>query len=166
MPDPTPQERADYLVRKLEQFIREGKTERGMSFRTWQAMARTELANAFADIEQRTAQTRADLTVRRILTVCAVALVTIGFWGAVLAVDHRYGPVASILVAVAGLVLAAIAAEFATRRVLDRLKLQRRKTAFGKIEDFDKQLRKLETEIWRRLEKTKERAADKANDPP
>lgn len=166
MPDPTPQERADYIVRKLEQFIREGKSERGMSFKTWQAMARTELGNAFADIEQRKAQQRADLTVRRILVTGAVALVTIGFWGAVLAVDHRYGPVASILVAVAGLVLAAMAAELTTRRVLDRLRLQRRKNAFGKIEDFDKQLRKLEAEIWRQLEKTKEKAADKANGPP
>ena len=77
-----------------------------MSFKTWQAMARAELANAFADIERRQAQRRADLTLRRILIVGAAALVTIGFWGTVMAVDHRYGQVASVLVCVAGLVLA------------------------------------------------------------
>jgi len=40
-------------VRKLEQFIREGKSEHGLSFKTWQAMARAEIANAFADLDDR-----------------------------------------------------------------------------------------------------------------
>ena len=160
MPDPSPQERADYIVRKLEEFIREGKTERGMSFKTWQAMARAELANAFADIERRQAERRADLTVRRILAVGATALVTIGFWGAVLAVDRHYGPVAALLLAGAGLVLAAMALEFGLRRAVNQLTQQRRKAAFGRIEDFDRQLKRLEADVWRRLEKTKAKAAE------
>jgi hypothetical protein len=160
MADPTPQERADYITRKLEQFIREGKSERGMSFKTWQAMARAELANAFADIEQRQARRRADLTLRRILIAGAAALVTIGFWGTVMAVDHRYGQIASVLVFVAGLVLAALALELGLRHAHNRLTLRRRKAGFGKIEDFDRQLKKLEAEIWRAVEKAKDKAAD------
>ncbi|MEI9983265.1 MAG: hypothetical protein WDN69_08705 [Aliidongia sp.] len=160
MTTPTPQERADYIVRKLEQFIREGKSERGMSFKTWQAMARAELANAFADIEQRQAQRRADLTVRRILIIGATSLVTIGFWGAVMAVDRRYGPVAALLLSIAGLVVAAMALEFGLRHAMNRIKLQRRKTAFGRIEDFDRQLKRLEAEIWRQVEQAKAKAAD------
>ena len=161
MTDPTPQERADYVVRKLEQFILDGKTtEKGMSFRTWQAMARAELGNAFADIEQRKLQRQADITVRRILMVGATALVTIGFWGAVMAVDRRYGAVAAILLAVAGLVVAAMALELVLRRAMNRIKLQRRKAALGRIEDFDRQLKLFEAELKRKIDKAKAKAAE------
>ena len=162
MADPSPQERADYVVRKLEQFIREGKSARGLSFKTWQALARAELANAFADIERRQLVKGADLTMRRIVTVGAVSLVTIGFWGAVLTVDRRYGPVAALLLFTAGLVLAAVALEFGLRRALSRLERKRRRAAFGRIEDFDRQLKQLESQIRRQVEQ----ARDKAADPP
>jgi hypothetical protein len=151
--DPSPQQRADYIVRKLEQFIREGKSEHGMSFRTWQAMARAEITNAFAEIEDRQTRRRADLTARRMLIVGAAALVTIGFWGTVLAVDHRYGVLSSVLLIIAGLVLAALAIELGLRRTLNRLTQRRRNSAFGRIEEFDRQLRKLEAEIRRQVEK-------------
>src|ERR1700689_4725395 len=160
MADPSPQHRADYLVRKLEQFIREGKTERGMSFKTWQALARAELTNAFADLEMRQARRRADLTMWRILIVGAASLVTIGFWGAVLTVDRRYGQVSAVLLTVAGLVLAALLLELGLRRALNRLTQQRRKAAFGRIEEFDRQLKKLEAETRRRVETAKTKAAD------
>jgi ABC-type proline/glycine betaine transport system permease subunit len=162
MADPSPQHRADYLVRKLEEFIREGKTERGMSFRTWQALARVELTNAFADLEQRQARQRADLTMRRILIVGAASLVTIGFWGAVLTVDRRYGQVSAVLLTVAGLVLAALLLELGLKRALNRLTQRRRKAVFGRIEDFDRQLKTLEAEIRRRAEAAKA----KADNPP
>jgi hypothetical protein len=155
MDEPSPEQQADYIVRKLEHFITEGKTERGMSFKTWQAMARMEIANAFADAEQRYARARLDLTTRRILMVAASALVTIGFWGAVMAVDKSYGGLAATLIFVAGLVLLAMALEFGVRRALSRLALKNRKRAFGRIEDFDRQLRKLEAELRRKAEKLK-----------
>lgn len=153
MADPSPQQRADYVVRKLEHFIREGKSEHGLSFKTWQAMARAEIANAFADIEERQARHRADLTMRRMLIVGAAALVTIGFWGTVLAVDHRYGELSAVLLIIAGLVLAALAIELGLRRTLNRLTQRRRNSALGRIEDFDRQLRKLEAEIRQKVAK-------------
>jgi hypothetical protein len=161
MPDPTPPERADYVVRKLEQFILDGRSaEKGMSFRTWQAMAREELGNAFADIELRQLKRRADITVRRILIVGATSLVTIGFWGAVMAVDRRYGAVASILLAVSGLVVAGLALELALRGAMNRILRQRRKGAIGRIEDFDRQLKTLEAELKRKIDKTKAKLDD------
>ena len=160
MADPSPQHRADYIVRKLEQFIREGKTGRGMSFKTWQALARAELTNAFVDLEQGQARRRADLTMRRILIVGAASLVTIGFWGAVLTVDRHYGQVSAVLLTIAGLVLAALLLEFVLRRALNHLTLQRRKAAFGRIEEFDRQLKKLEAEIRRGVEAANAKAAD------
>ncbi len=161
MTDPTPTERADLTVRKLEQFILDGRSsEKGMSFRTWQAMARDELANAFADIELRGLQRRADITVRRILMVGATALVTIGFWGAVMAVDRRYGAVAAILLAVAGLVVAAMALELTLRGAMNRIRRQRRKAALGRIENFDRQLKNFEAELKRKTEKAKAKAAE------
>jgi hypothetical protein len=161
MTDPTPAERADFVVRKLEQFILDGRTaEHGMSFRTWQAMAREELGNAFADIELRQLKRGADITVRRILAVGATTLVTIGFWGAVMAVDRRYGAVASILLAVAGLVVAALALELGLRRAMNQIQRQRRKAAIGRIENFDRQLKQFEAELKRKTEKAKAKAAE------
>ncbi|MEA2754372.1 MAG: hypothetical protein QOJ54_661 [Aliidongia sp.] len=158
MADPSPQQRADYLVRKLEQFIREGKSEHGLSFKTWQAMARAEIANAFADLDDRQARQRADLTMRRMLIVGAASLATIGFWGAVLAVDHRYGQISAALLIVAGLVLAALVVEFGLRRTLNRLAVGRRNSTVARIEDFDRQLRKLEAEIRRQVEAARDKS--------
>ena len=45
---PTPDERSNYVIMRLEQFIREGRTlDEGMSFKKWQAMARTDFGFDF-----------------------------------------------------------------------------------------------------------------------
>ena len=45
--NPTPHERADLVVRRLEDFIRKGRTEDGgINFRKWQEMAAVEVADA------------------------------------------------------------------------------------------------------------------------
>ena len=50
--DPSPDERAEYVILRLEQFIREGRTfDEGMSFKIWQAMAKVEIAIAIAESE-------------------------------------------------------------------------------------------------------------------
>ena len=51
--NPTPHERADLIVRRLENFIRKGRTEDGgINFRKWQEMAVLEVANAIRDAEK------------------------------------------------------------------------------------------------------------------
>jgi hypothetical protein len=154
-------ERADYLVRKLERFIIEGKkTEKGMPFKTWQTMARVEIANSFADLEQQTALTRFDLAARRMLAVGSAAIVTTGFWGAVITVDRYYGPLAAALMFLSGLVLLAMALEFGVRRVVAGIRSRARKRNFGHIEELDRQLKKFEAELRRKVEDAKKQATE------
>ena len=79
---PTPEERAHFVILRLEQFIRDGRTiDEGMSLKKWQAMARTEIAVAIAEVEN--SLDYDEINRRRVLFVAAAAMVTIGFWGAV-----------------------------------------------------------------------------------
>ena len=67
---PTPDERSNYVIMRLEQFIREGRTlDEGMSFKKWQAMARTEITIAIAEAEN--SQDHDEINSRRILFVAA-----------------------------------------------------------------------------------------------
>ncbi len=158
MADPTPQQRADYLVRKLENFIRDGKSARGMSFKTWQGLARAELTNAFADVERQLLRSRQDVTARRLILLAATTAVSIGFWGMVVVLDHHFGLLAAWICTAAGVVAAVVAGEIAFRRLAARYRTIARQKGFERIEDFDQQLKRLETEIWLKLKRAKERA--------
>ena len=81
--NPRPEDRADFVVKRLEQFIREGRTiAQGMSLKQWSEMARIEISNAIIDAENCTQKD--DVVTKRWLFVCACAMVTVGFWGALL----------------------------------------------------------------------------------
>ncbi len=160
MSDPTPQQRADYLVRKLESFIREGKSEHGMSFKTWQAMARSELANAFTELERRQLRLRQDATGKRWILVGVTTAVTIGFWGTVVAFDRHFGPLAGWVCTAAGGLVAVLGVEMVWRRISRQYRTIAREKGFERIEDFDTKLKKLEADIWRKLKKTKEQAEE------
>lgn len=155
---PTPEQRADLLVRKLENLIREGKTERGMSFKTWQALARSELTNAFADFERQIVRSRQDATAKRLVLAGVITAVTIGFWGAAVTIDRRFGDLATEIFIGAGVLAAIVAAEIFFRRMATRYRTIARAKHFERIEDFDKQLRRLENEAWLKLKKAKEKA--------
>lgn len=127
MSDPTPEERADYLVRRLEQFIRDGRTVRGVSFRDWQAMARAEFENAFTEVEQRKREIRQDVKVRRLLLVASSTLVTIGFWGGVIALDHDRGWIAALIMLASGTILLGVASDFSIRRLWGRRLVEQRR---------------------------------------
>ena len=158
MSGPSPEQRADYLVRKLESLIREGKTERGMSFKTWQALARAELSNAFTDFERQIAKSRQDATGKRLILLGVSTVVTIGFWGTALTVDRHFGDLAAKVFTGAGFVVIAVLAEIAFRRMATRYRTVAREKRFERIEDFDKQLKRLEAEIWLKLKRAKEQA--------
>jgi hypothetical protein len=153
MSDPTPQDRADYLVRKLEQFIRDGRTVRGVSFRDWQAMARSELANSFAEVDRRRIEIQKDLAMRRLLLVASVTLVTIGFWGGVMALDKGRSWIAALVMLGAGTVLLGYVGDFGIRRLWNRGAAKQRQQRFERIEGFDRQLRQLEAEIRQKLKR-------------
>ncbi|HXP95182.1 MAG TPA: hypothetical protein VN809_00620 [Telmatospirillum sp.] len=158
MAGPSPEQRADYLVRKLESLIREGKTERGMSFKTWQALARAELFNAFTDFERQLERSRHDATGKRLILLGVSTVVTIGFWGTALTVDRHYGTMAAQIFTGAGFVALCVLGEIAFRRMATRYRTVAREKRFERIEDFDKQLKRLEAEIWLKLKRAKEQA--------
>src|ERR1700744_2507323 len=94
MSEPTSSQRAEYMIRQLENFIREKRTAGGMSFKTWQTMAHAELSNAFLEHERTILKVKQDRLGRRILLVSSSAVVTIGFWGVGMTVNNDPGALA------------------------------------------------------------------------
>jgi len=162
MSDPTPHQRAEYIVRKLEQFIRDGKNERGMSFKTWQSLARAELINAFAEQDKRLLRKSGDLFTKRIVLTAAAALVTIGFWGVVMSVDTHFGGLAALIIFGSGIILAAIGFELGVRRIILAMREESRKRGLDRIANYDDLIKQLEDEMWRKLKKTREKAEEMA----
>jgi hypothetical protein len=158
MSEPTPAQRAEYMIRQLENFIREKRTEKGMSFRTWQVMAHAELTNAFLDHERELMKVQQDRLGRRLLLVGSSAVVTIGFWGVVVTVDHHFGMLAAVIMSCAGTALFFVLGELAARKMISRYRAQSREKFFERIRDFDDQVKQLEKVMWLKLKRTKEEA--------
>ena len=112
---PTPDERAEYVIMRLEQFIRDGRTfDEGMSFKIWQAMAKTEIAIAIAEAEL--GQQKEEAVTKRLLFTFAGALVTVGFWGTAVSM-HKIGYLAgAIIITLSGLILLGVAGEWRFRK--------------------------------------------------
>ena len=159
MSEPTAGQRAEYMIRQLENFIREKRTAQGgMSFRTWQSMAHAELSNAFLEHERAILKVQQDRLGRRVLLVSSSAVVTIGFWGVVMITERDLGPLAAAILTGAGAALAFIGGEMATRKMISQYKKRARERSFERIRDFDEQVKKLEKMMWLKLKKTKEDA--------
>ena len=158
MSEPNASQRAEYMIRQLENFIRDKRTEKGLSFKTWQAMAHAELSNAFLDHERSMLKTKQDRLGKRILLVASSAIVTIGFWGAVVITDHHYGLLAAAILTCAGSALAFIIGEMATRKMISHFRDVSREKSFERIREFDAEVKKLEKMMWLKQKKTKEEA--------
>ncbi|CAA7621049.1 conserved hypothetical protein [Candidatus Terasakiella magnetica] len=147
---PTPEQQADYLVKKLEQTIRENRTVKGMSFRTWQAIAREEIVNAMRDVHRR--QVVYDQTVNRLILVAASSLITIGFWGAMFAVNRAYGGIAAIIALVAGAALFFVTADWGIKRFSADYNKTKRVERLAGIEDIDKRIKRMEADMKKKAE--------------
>lgn len=152
---PTPQQQADYLVRKLEQTIRDNRTVKGMSFATWQAIAREEIANAIASSERRYVEQ--DRATTRLMVVGACSLITIGFWGAVVAVDRAYGGPAALIMLAVGLVMLVVFADWGIKRAFARHAGRKRAERLARIEDLDRRIKRMETELQKKHDRVKEK---------
>jgi hypothetical protein len=155
MNGPTPEQQADYLVRKLEQTIRDNRTVKGMSFRTWQTIAREEISNAIRAAEKRHVQH--DRTISRALLLGAAAFVSIGFWGAVVAVDRSYGGLAALVSLGAGSVLFFIGADWGIKRASAGWSKTKRAERLANIEDLDRRIKRMEEAMRKKEARTKER---------
>jgi hypothetical protein len=148
---PTPEERGDLVVLRLENFIREGRTERGgIPFRRWQELARFEVANTIRDAERLWRSEEKFVT--RGLLVGAVSLITVGVWGTVLAAaaapDRQ---TAALILFVAGAVLLGVLSAWGIRRLDKVHQLTRRRDHLKRVADFDSQLAKLDLDLEKRL---------------
>lgn len=153
--NPTPEERAEFVSLRLEQFIRDGRTiAEGMSFKKWQTMAKVEIANAIAAAEL--TYQREEQTTNRLLFTFASALITIGFWGTAVSL-HKVGYLAGGLVCfISGALLMAVATEWRFRVWNKKRRARKRAARLIKIEDLNKRIKKMEVA----LEKTAEDLED------
>ncbi len=150
--NPTAEQRAVLIVKRLESFIREGRSDdSGISFKRWQEMAVNEFTNGIRDAERILSQDSWFLT--KILAVGASAIITIGFWGIVVTTEVFYGrQVTAFILVGAGGALFLILALWGVRRLSRRLRAERRKDRIQRVIDFDSQLRQLDKENQKRLE--------------
>jgi hypothetical protein len=152
---PTPEQRADVVVRQLEKFIREGKSAKGgMSFTTWQAMAKEEIVSVIR--AHRHAVFEKERVARRMTLVVATTLVTLGFWGTTILIDKTYGAVAALIFGVSGLILAAIGIEWGIRFAVSRHLAEERIKNLAAIEGLDRKIRKLKYEMQLKKEELEE----------
>ncbi|MFQ5763887.1 MAG: hypothetical protein ACE5GT_03070 [Rhodospirillales bacterium] len=144
--NPSAEERAEYVILRLEQFIRDGRNiDEGMSFKLWQAMAKVEITNAIAQAEAN--QLKDDKVTKRLLFTFAAALVTVGFWGTAVSL-HKVGYLAGGLVCLAaGLVLMGIAGEWRFRKWNKRRQAEKRCQALAGVEDLNRRIKRLEHEL-------------------
>jgi uncharacterized protein YlxW (UPF0749 family) len=159
--DPSPDERAEYVILRLEQFIREGRTfDEGMSFKIWQAMAKVEIAIAIAESEL--GQQKEESITRRLLFTFAAALVTVGFWGTAVSL-HKVGYLAGgIISGLAGLALLGVAGEWRFRNWKKTRQANKRRKSLARIEGINRRIKRLENDLEKeekRLEKKIKAAA-------
>ena len=154
--NPSPEERADYVVRQLEHYIREAKKTSvgGMSFPDWQAMAREEISDAIREAEDNVTADERFLT--RLLIVVASTLVTIGFWGAAVNTSATYELAGSIIIGLSGLALIFIVIEWGGRKVRRIMRARSRYKRWHKIIEYDTRIKRMQRDMEKRLKKVEE----------
>ncbi len=154
--NPTPQERGEVIVKRLEQYIREGRTEHGgISFRRWQELAIHEVTNAIRDAEKHWRNDNRFIT--RGLAVGAATIVTVGFWGTVMAADAAPDrQTAALILIVAGGLLFAVLGAWGVKRLDKFYQSGRRRDHFERVFKFDRQLAQLDVDLEKRLKELEE----------
>jgi hypothetical protein len=163
--NPTPVERADVIVKRLEKFIREGRSQRGgISFKHWQELAVHEVNNAILDAERHWRKDQRFVT--RGLTMGAACLITIGFWGTLLAADVAPDrQTAAIILIIAGGALMAVLGTWGVRRLDRYYQMGRRRDHFARVFLFDRQLAQLDRDLEKRLKEIEETLDEMAKGP-
>ena len=152
---PTPRQRGELIVKRLETFIRDGRSDKGgMPFRRWQEMAVNEFTNAILDAERE--ERRDNRFMVRVMTVGGLAVITIGFWGAIVVAGLSYDRqvVAFILIGAGGL-LSLVFGLWGLRWVGAYFLSSRREVRLRRITSFDYQLVQIDNEMQKRISETK-----------
>ncbi len=155
--NPTPDERAAFVLKRLERFIREGrKLDEGMSLRQWEEMAKAEIANALIDAEN--CRLQDNVVTHRLVISIAAALVTIGFWGTLVAFDKAGYLLTAAISSIAGFWLFAVAVEWRVRKHWKKRQAGKRLRALGRVEDLTRRIRRLERELEEEEKELKKKA--------
>lgn len=142
----TPEQRADFVLKRLERFIRDGRTiSEGMNFKHWQDMARSEIANAIIEAENDHQDDK--IVTRRLLFTVASATVTIGFWGTIMAFEKASFLVVAIIFGITGVWLFAVIGEWPLRRFIKGRRAKTRARTLRRVEGLTKRIRKMEIEL-------------------
>ena len=159
--NPTPEERAEFVILRLEQFIRDNRTlDKGMSFKIWQSMAKTEIANALAEAE--TSQQKDDVITKRLLFTTAAAMVTIGFWGTAVSLNRFDYLAGGIICLIAGVFLFGVACEWKVRKLNKSSRAERRVKHLRRAEDLNKRIKRLEQDLEKQEEALEKELTAKA----
>jgi hypothetical protein len=161
--NPTPEEHAEYVIMRLEQFIRDGRTiDEGMSFKKWQTMAKTEIALAIAEAEN--SQDHDEISSRRTLFVSAAAMITIGFWGTAVSLHKVAELIGGLVILTAGIIMLMTAGGFRYRKYKNRKDGLKRALRLTRIESLNRRIKQLEQELEKEL-KEKGKQLDKVRKP-
>ena len=143
--NPTPEERANFVVERLAQFIRDGRTTDGMPFKQWQDMAKSEIVTTILDAQA--SVDKDDVVTKRLLFTFASALVTIGFWGASFAFDKVGYLITAVICTVAGIIMFSVAAEWRLRKVFKRRDARNRAETLHRVEKLNRRIRRMEKDL-------------------
>ncbi|GAB6051843.1 hypothetical protein JCM17960_06630 [Magnetospira thiophila] len=156
MADPTPEERADFVVRLLEDQIRDAKqaSVQGMSFRKWQQIARVEIALAIADAERKL-RTGEKIKLYLVVTL-ATAMVTIGFWGVVISRTDMFNTFAAVIMGLSGLVIFAIVLGLLTHAAVKRWETNNRHRDWSGVLELSRRIQILRLKLEKEEEKLEE----------
>lgn len=153
------EEKAEIVVTRLERFIRDHRTlSRGVSFRKWQDLAKTEIADLLK--EQETQQAREHRYVEKTLMLIGAGLATIGVWGTALALTMAPDRVLAAVLTLAGgfITLWGVGAlglrtpfrQFQTENA--RLALDRVRAVNRTVRDLEHQLKKRKKALEKELD--------------
>ena len=143
---PTPEERAEYVMLRLEKFIRDGRTESaGVSFRKWQVMAKAEIILAIKDVEiHRHIEERSS---RRMLFILSASLITIGFWGTVMNLQNVNYLIGGLIIGVSGIIGLFVGGNAALSKWSERTQASKRLSALRRAGSLNRRIKKLEREL-------------------
>jgi len=143
--NPTPEQRAEFIIRELEEFIRKNRGAGGMSFLEWQDMAKKAIANALIEAEKN--YHAHDRTIRRLLISTAAVLVTIGFWGTALAFDKAHYLLVGSIFTIAGLWLFSIVLDWRVWRYFKVKAGVKRRKSLLTIASLTRRIKHMEKEF-------------------
>jgi len=144
--NPSPEDHADFIMQRLEQFIREGRTiSEGMNLQKWQDMAKVEIANAIVQSQINVQDD--DVVTKRLLFTFGASFTTIGFWGGLWSYGKLHYVGAALVCGAAGLFMIGIALEWRFRKFWKKRQVGIRQKSLRRCQDLTRRIKQMEVEL-------------------